>query len=81
MRFTKYRSRACSLVVGLAMVVSLANVSAIAATPPLAPIVPYTTAGGRTLSTAQFKGHRTMLWLLSTWCGSCAAGLQTMADK
>lgn len=81
MQFKKHRNRACSLVFGLVMLVSLASASAIAATSPLAPVVPYTTAGGRTLSTAQFKGHRTMLWLLSTWCGSCAAGLQAMADK
>ncbi|TAM24176.1 MAG: redoxin domain-containing protein [Candidimonas sp.] len=81
MRFTKSCNRACWLVVGLAMVASLANVSAIAATLPQAPIVSYATAGGRTLSTAQFQGHRTMLWLLSTWCASCAAGLQAMADK
>lgn len=81
MRFAKYRDRARSLVVGLAMAASLSNVSAIAGSLPQAPTVPYATAGGRTLSTAQLKGHRTMLWLLSTWCGSCAAGLQAMADK
>lgn len=46
---------------------------------PQAPDADFTTPAGATLSIARFRGKPTMLWLLSTWCGSCAAGLQTMA--
>lgn len=49
-----------------------------AAVPAPAPVVPYTTAHGQIRSTAQFKGHPTLLWLVSTWCSSCAAGLHTL---
>ncbi|EQD75063.1 thiol-disulfide oxidoreductase, partial [mine drainage metagenome] len=59
----------------------LASTPAHAVSPPNGPAALYLTAGGRTISTAQPKGHRTLLWLLSTWCGSCAAGLQAMASE
>ena len=81
MRFVKRLNRMRTLAVGLVMATLLVNVSAIAGTPPQAPVVPYVTFDGHALSTAQLKGHRAMLWLLSTWCGSCAAGLQAMADQ
>ncbi len=54
-------------------------ITAYAGTYPLAPEALFTTAAGRTLSTTGLKGHPTLLWLLSTWCSSCAAGLQTLA--
>ncbi|EQD75035.1 thiol-disulfide oxidoreductase, partial [mine drainage metagenome] len=66
---------------GLAVATLLAGAPAHAAGPPNAPAALYITAGGRTVSTAQLKGHRTLLWLLSTWCGSCTAGLQAMASE
>lgn len=44
-----------------------------------APIASFTVLGQQH-STTEFRGHRTMLFLLSTWCGSCAAGLQAMAQ-
>lgn len=43
-----------------------------------APVVTYTDAHGVQHSTSDFKGHPTMLFLLSTWCGSCAAGLSSL---
>ena len=66
----------------LALMVLLAFGSAITAhagTHPPAPAAPFTTTAGKTLSTATLQGRPTLLWLLSTWCGSCAAGLQTLA--
>lgn len=55
-------------------------VPAYAGSAPPAPVAAFTTATGKTLSTTDLKGRPTMLWLLSTWCGSCAAGLQTLAQ-
>lgn len=52
-----------------------------AATDRAMPGATFQTVDGRTLSTNSFKGRPTMLWLLSTWCGSCAAGLRAMAAK
>ena len=45
-----------------------------------APPAPFVTVGGHRRSTAGLQGHRTFLWLLSTWCGSCAAGLKAVAE-
>ena len=66
--------------VGLALAALLASGLAQATVAPLAPVVPFT-VGGRVESTAQLKGHPTLLWLLSTWCGSCAAGLQALRNE
>ena len=66
--------------VGLALAALLASGLAQATVAPLAPAVPFT-VGGRMESTAQMKGHPTLLWLLSTWCGSCAAGLQALRSE
>ncbi|MGC8522512.1 MAG: oxidoreductase, partial [Steroidobacteraceae bacterium] len=66
--------------VGLTLAALLASTVARATVAPLAPLVPFTVAG-RMESTAQLKGHPTLLWLLSTWCGSCAAGLQALRSE
>lgn len=45
-----------------------------------APAAAFTATDGRSLSVADFRGHPTMVWLVSSWCGSCAAGMQTLVD-
>lgn len=52
--------------------------SAVAASTDAAPVVRYTDVHGVQHSTADSKGHPTILFLLSTWCGSCAAGLRSL---
>jgi len=47
--------------------------------PPRAPDAQFTVVDGSAHSTAELKGSPTLLWLLSTWCGSCAAGLDTLS--
>lgn len=56
----------------------LGSGSAMAADADTAPIVHFTDVHGSQHSTADFKGHPTMLFMLSTWCGSCAAGLRSL---
>lgn len=51
---------------------------AVAAERYIAPVASYSDVHGGQHSTADFKGHPTMLFLLSTWCGSCAAGLHSL---
>lgn len=34
--------------------------------------------GGRRVSLAAYHGKKVMLWLFSTWCPSCRAGLETL---
>ncbi|WP_198034204.1 redoxin domain-containing protein [Acidihalobacter ferrooxydans] len=46
----------------------------------LAPPAPFVTTTGQEMSTSSLKEQPTLLWLLSTWCGSCAAGLHTLSD-
>lgn len=82
MSFTKScGNKALGLALALALTALLSNLPAMAGSLSQAPAAPYVTAGGQTRSTAQLKGHKTMVWLLSTWCGSCAAGLHAMADQ
>lgn len=41
---------------------------------------PFLTHGKR-MNLQSFKGQPIMLWQVATWCKSCAAGLQTMAQN
>ena len=66
--------------VGLTLAALLASAAARATVAPLAPVVPFR-VGHHMESTVQLKGHPTLLWLLSTWCGSCAAGLQALRSE
>lgn len=76
-----YRSRSSTpsrvATLMLLLCISVASAIANAATVP-APVANYTNTLGSQVSTASLKGRPSMLWLLSTWCGSCAAGLQSM---
>ena len=36
---------------------------------------------GKKMNLQSFKGQSIMLWQVATWCGSCAVGLQTMAQN
>lgn len=38
-------------------------------------------AHGKTMNLHSFNGQPIMLWQVATWCGSCAVGLQTMAQN
>ncbi|MCL5048004.1 MAG: TlpA family protein disulfide reductase [Firmicutes bacterium] len=40
-----------------------------------------TTISGRQLNVASLRGKPTLLWFVSTWCSSCQAGTQTMAQN
>lgn len=37
--------------------------------------------GDKTVQLSQFKGQKRILWLFSTWCPSCAVGLQELSKK
>lgn len=82
---TTHRSRTRSLarrsVFALLLGLAGAGLAAQAAPAPMAPVASFVTDGGQTVSTASFRGHRTLLWLVSTWCSSCAAGLQAMQGQ
>lgn len=78
-QFAGRRIRSAVLVPVILTLLSAAAMAA--ATDRAMPSAAFQTVDGRTLSTDSFKGKPTMLWLLSTWCGSCAAGLKAMAAK
>ncbi|WP_083251277.1 peroxiredoxin family protein [Acidihalobacter yilgarnensis] len=46
--------------------------------PVPAPDVSFEVAGKKA-SISQYAGHKIMLWLFSTWCSSCEAGLKALA--
>jgi thiol-disulfide isomerase/thioredoxin len=54
--------------------------SAVPAVGQPAPPGTFTTLAGRTVDIASPQGHPTLVWFVSTWCTSCQAGTQTMAD-
>lgn len=47
----------------------------------LAPNATFTTLSGRTETVASLRGHPTLLWLMTTWCSSCQASTQTLAQN
>jgi len=64
----------------LAALLPAAAARAAAHLPVPAPDATFESAG-QERSLAEFRGTRVMLWMLSTWCSSCAAGLAAMAEK
>ncbi len=46
-----------------------------------APAGTFTTLSGQTVDVASLRGHPTLVWFVSTWCSSCQAGTQTMAQN
>ena len=47
----------------------------------VAPNGTLTTASGQQRSVASLRGKPTLLWFVSTWCSSCQAGTQAMAQN
>jgi thiol-disulfide isomerase/thioredoxin len=47
----------------------------------LAPNGTLTTTTGEPLTVASLRGEPTLLWFVTTWCPSCQAGTQTMAQN
>lgn len=41
----------------------------------------FTTAAGKPGSVAALRGHPTLLWFVATWCSSCQAGTQVVAQN
>jgi len=46
-----------------------------------APAGTFTTLTGRTVNVADLVGRPTLVWFVSTWCSSCQAGTETMAEN
>ncbi len=46
----------------------------------LAPDAPFTTVGGKVQHLDDYKAHPFIVWQVTTWCPSCAAGLRTFAE-
>lgn len=46
-----------------------------------APAGTFTTLAGKTVDIASLRGQPTLVWFVSTWCSSCQAGTQTMAQN
>jgi alkyl hydroperoxide reductase subunit AhpC len=41
----------------------------------------YFMSQGKKIKLSQFKGQKTILWLFSTWCHTCAAGVKAFSKK
>lgn len=55
-----------------------------AASPPVGSSAPngtFATLAGQTTDVASLRGQPTLLWFVSTWCSSCQAGTQAMAQN
>ncbi len=47
----------------------------------VAPNGAFNTLAGTTASIASLRGHPTLVWLVTTWCTSCQAGTQLLAQN
>lgn len=47
----------------------------------LAPAGSFRSTSGATISLASLRGRPALLWLVTTWCSSCQAGTQTVAQR
>lgn len=47
----------------------------------LAPNGSFTTTFGQNISVSSLRGKPTLIWFVATWCSSCQAGTQTMAQN
>ncbi len=57
------------------------NLSAQELTPPVkAPQADFISQGS-SHTLAEYRGKKVMLWLFSTWCHTCAAGVKALAEK
>lgn len=45
-----------------------------------APAGTFTTLAGQNVNVASLRGHPTLVWFVATWCSSCQAGTQTIAQ-
>ena len=45
----------------------------------MAPGGSFTTVSGETETIASLRGHKTLLWFVTTWCPGCQAGTRAMA--
>jgi len=78
------------LVVGVILGLHVANqpsqsasTTASVATPAIGHAAPngeFTTIGGSTASIASLRGTPTLVWFVTTWCSSCQAGTQLLAQ-
>ena len=46
-----------------------------------APDGSFTTVSGKTQTVASLRGRPTLVWFVATWCSSCQAGTQAMAQQ
>jgi len=46
----------------------------------VAPNARFTTLAGKTETVADLRGHPVLVWLMTTWCSSCQASTETMAQ-
>lgn len=70
-----------ALVVGVAMHRAGQPQSAALASGALAPDGSFTTTSGQTTTVRAMRGQPTLIWFVSTSCGSCEAGTQAMAAQ
>ncbi|MDE2478585.1 MAG: redoxin family protein [Betaproteobacteria bacterium] len=55
------------------------STSAVATPGQIAPDAPFTTVDGKVVQLDAYKGRPVIVWQVTTWCPSCAAGLRTFA--
>ncbi len=95
-QFPKYRVVAAVVVLAIVAIVLGLHLSSSTSTPSSstgsrmgtaravglkAPAGTLTTTSGRHVSVASLLGTPTLLWFVATWCSSCQAGTQTMAQN
>ncbi len=77
----KFIAQRSMLIIVLLLCGLFSTVFANELTPPVKAPVANFISQGQSYPLSEYQGKKIMLWLFSTWCHTCAAGVKALADK
>ena len=77
---TRFATRHFALLVAAGMLLFAPLAPAATKLPVKAPPASFA-SGGKQIPLARYQGKKVMLWMFSTWCGSCAAAFEALVEQ
>jgi len=76
----RFCPRLCAILLAAGTLLFAATAPAATKLPVKAPPASFA-SGGKQIPLARYQGKKVMLWMFSTWCGSCAAAFEALAEQ